>query len=617
MTKRTTSKLASVYACAVAYGKVPIGASLVLLALSAMSAQPAPPPPSYVTRCAMCHGDEGRGTAQGPGLVMNPRVAVQSVEELRGYLLRGNPGAGMPAFADLPADDLAALARYLRRINVETIIPPPAEGRGSTVTWGPPQPGDWRTYNGSDSGNRYSPLTQITRANVGDLKVKWVYPMPHFGLEVTPLAADGVLYVTGPNQVVALEAETGRALWTYSRPPTSGLMGDARLGTNRGVALRGNTVFFVTDNAHLLALDRGTGALRWETTMAPDTPPSEPPHHYGGTVAPLIVRDMVVAGVAGADAGIRGFVAAFNAESGALVWRRWTVPRRGERGIESWQGEEPIRGGGSTWLTGSYDASSDTLYWATGNPWPGGDDRNRPGDNLYTNCVLALDAATGELKWHYQFTPHDVADRDATEPNVLVDRVYRGKPSKLLLHADRNGFFYVLDRTSGAVLLAKPFLRRVDWASAISAEGRPVVNDPRGCPVDAANWSSAAYSPETGLYYFLALEECVGKPTSYPDQTGQRFLRAVDIETGNIVWEAAQPGPARAKTWSGVLATASGLLFFGQPNGGFMAVDQRDGRTLWRFPTNVRMKASPMTFAVGGRQYVAVAAGPNILCFGL
>ena len=376
-------------------------------------------------------------------------------------------------------------------------------------------------------------------------------------------------------------------------------------------------MFFVTDNARLLALDCGTGALRWETPMAPDAPPSEGRHHYGGTIAPLVVRDMVVAGVAGADAGIRGFVAAFNAETGALVWRRWTVPRQGEPGIETWQGPEPIRGGGSTWLTGSYDPSSDTLYWATGNPWPGGDDRDRPGDNLYTNCVLALDAATGEVKWHYQFTPHDVADRDATEPNVLVDRVYRGKPSKLLLHADRNGFFYVLDRTNGAVLLAKPFLRRVDWASAIGADGRPVVKDPRGCPVDAANWSSTAFSPETGLYYFLALEECVGKPTGYPDQTGQRFLRAVNIETGAIAWEVPQPGPARAKTWSGVLATATGLLFYGQPNGGFAAVDQRDGRTLWQFPTNVRMKASPMTFSVGGQQYVAVAAGPNILCFGL
>ena len=330
------------------------------------------------------------------------------------------------------------------------------------------------------------------------------------------------------------------------------------------------------------------------------------------------MHDTVVAGVSGADQGIRGFVAAFAAETGAVVWRTWTVPRRGEPGSDTWQGPEPVTGGGSTWLTGSYDAASDTLYWATGNPWPASNDVDRPGDNLYTNCVLALNARTGELKWHYQFTPHDLMDRDATEPNVLVDTVYRGQPSRLLLHADRNGFFYVLDRTNGKVLLAKPFLRRVDWASSIGPDGRPVVTDPRGCPSDAANWSSTAYSPQTRLYYFLALEECVGeKPGGYPDQTGQRFLRAVHIETGDIAWEVPQPGAARAKTWSGVLATSGGLIFYGQPNGGFVAVDERNGNTLWRFPTNVRMKASPMTFTVAGQQYVAVAAGPNILCFGL
>jgi glucose dehydrogenase len=348
--------------------------------------------------------------------------------------------------------------------------------------------------------------------------------------------------------------------------------------------------------------------------MAPDTTGQ----YYGGTVAPFIVQNTVVAGVAGADQGIRGFVAAFAPDTGVVVWRTWTVPRRGEPGSDTWQGKEPVTGGGSTWLTGSYDAPSDTLYCATGNPWPDDNDVDRPGDNLYTNCVLALNARTGELKWYYQFTPHDLNDRDATEPNVLVDTVYQGKPSKLLLHADRNGFFYVLDRTNGKVLLAKPFLRRVDWASSIGPDGRPVMNDPRGCPSDAANWSSTAYSPQTRLYYILALEECVGdKPGGYPDQTGQRFLRAVNIETGDIVWEVPQPGAARAKSWSGVLATAGGLVFYGQPNGGFTAVDQRNGKTLWHFPTNVRMKASAMTFAVAGQQYVAVAAGPNILCFGL
>lgn len=569
----------------------------------------------FATHCAACHGEDGRGTAKGPGLAMNPRVAVQSVAQLRSYLERGNVSAGMPSFSDLPPADLQALARYLLRLNVETIIPPPpAADAARKTTWGPPQPGDWRSYNGDDSANRYSPLKQITTANVQSLKLKWVFPIQYFGLEVTPLAADGVLYVTGPNQVFALDALTGSPLWHYSRPLSPGMVGDARLGTNRGVALLEGRLFFVTDNAHLLALDRGTGQLLWETTMAP---PSDEKHHYGGTIVPLIVNGTVVAGVAGGDEGIRGFVAAFRPDTGAVVWRHWTVPRRGEPGIGTWQGKEPLYGGGSTWLTGSYDKATDTLYWATGNPWPDGDDRDRPGDNLYTNCVLALDAKTGALKWHYQFTPHDVKDRDATEPNVLIDTVYKGKPSKLLLHADRNGFFYVLDRTNGKVLLAKPFLRRVDWASSIDAHGRPVVVDPRGCPSDAANWDATAYSPLSRLYYVIALEECTGKPTGYPDQTGQRYLRALNIETGEIVWEVTQPGAARAKTWTGVLATAGGVLFYGRPNGGFAAVDQRDGKTLWNFPTNVRMKASPMTFTVGGKQFVAVAAGPNILCFGL
>jgi PQQ-dependent dehydrogenase (methanol/ethanol family) len=447
---------------------------------------------------------------------------------------------------------------------------------------------------------------------VSALKLKWIFPIDYFGLEVTPLAADGVLYVTGPNQVFALDALTGDALWHYSRPPTAGMVGDPKLGTNRGVAILRDKVFFVTDNAHLLALDRATGTLAWETPLAPDMP-----QPYGGTMVPLVVDDSIIAGVTGGDHGIRGFLAAFRPDNGALIWRHWTVPQAGQAGIETWQGKEPVAGGGSTWLTGSYDASSDTLYWATGNPYPDGDDHDRPGDNLYTDCVLALNPKNGELKWYYQFTPHDLKDRDATEPNVLVDAVYKGKPAKLLLHADRNGFFYVLDRTTGEVLLAKSFLRRDDWASGVGPDGKPVVKDPRGCPSDAANWDSTAYSPETHLYYFMALEECTGKPTGYPDQTGQRFLRAINIETGEIAWEVPQPGAARAKTWSGVLATAGGLVFYGQPNGGFAAVDQRDGKTLWQFPTNVRMKASPMTFSFGGNQYVAVAAGPNILCFGL
>jgi PQQ-dependent dehydrogenase (methanol/ethanol family) len=584
------------------------------IALTA-SAQPPVPPPLFTARCAPCHGEDAKGGGQGPGLAFNARVAEKTTDQLNAYVRAGDPGAGMPSFASLTASEMAVLTRFLKRINNDTILTPVAVGPHKT-SWLPPQPGDWLTYNGNDSGNRYSPLKQIDITNIGSMKLKWVFPISHFGLETTPLEAEGVLYVTGPNQVFALDALSGNALWHYSRSTSPGLAGDASLGTNRGVAILRDKVYFVTDNAHLLALDRGNGKLIWDKPMAPQMEPGIK-YYYGGTLAPLIVHDNVIVGVAGADHGIRGFVAAFKADDGALAWRQWTVPRKGEPGIETWQGPEPVTGGGSTWLTGSYDAANDTVYWPTGNPWPDSDDRDRPGDNLYTNCVLAMNPNTGEIKWHYQFTPHDVKDRDATEPDVLVDTTYKGKPSQLLLHADRNGFFYVFDRRDGKLLLSKPFLRRVDWASAIGADGRPVVTDPKGCPADATNWSSTAFSPDTHLYYFLALEECTGEPTGYPDRTGQHFLRAMNIETGAIAWEVPQPGPARAKTWSGVLATAGGLVFYGRPNGGFFAVNAKTGKTLWEMPTNVRMKASPMTFSTGGKQFIAVAAGPNILCFGL
>jgi PQQ-dependent dehydrogenase (methanol/ethanol family) len=586
-----------------------------LLMAFSVSAQTPNPQQLFAAHCGPCHGEDAKGSAQGPGLALNPRVAERSIDELSAYVRAGNTGAGMPSFASLPDNEMAVLAKYLKRINNDTILTPIVSGPHKT-SWLPPQPGDWLTYNGNESGNRYSPLKQIDTSNVASLNLKWVFPISHFGLETTPLEAEGVLYVTGPNQVFALDAHTGNALWHYSRPPSAALVGDASLGTNRGVAILRDKVFFVTDNAHLLALDRGNGKLLWDKPMAPQMEPGAK-YYYGGTMAPLIVHDNVIVGVAGADHGIRGFVAAFKAGDGALAWRQWTIPRKGDPGIETWQGPEPLTGGGSTWLTGSYDTASDTLFWPTGNPWPDSDDRNRPGDNLYTNCVLAMNPRTGEIKWHYQFTPHDVKDRDATEPDVLVDTTYKGKPSQLLLHADRNGFFYVFDRRDGKLLLAKTFLRRVDWASGIGEDGRPKVTDPRGCPSDATNWSSTAFSPDTHLYYFLALEECTGEPTRYPDHTGQHFLRAVDIETGAIAWEAPQPGPARAKTWSGVLATAGGLVFYGRPNGGFVAVDGKTGKMLWEMPTNVRMKASPITFSTGGKQYIAVAAGPNILCFGL
>jgi PQQ-dependent dehydrogenase (methanol/ethanol family) len=488
-----------------------------------------------------------------------------------------------------------------------------------------PRPGDWPTYNGKLDGNRYSGLTQINASNVKDLVLKWIFPMPHFGLESTPIVVDGVMYLSGNNQAYAIDALTGDQIWKYSRPPTPGLVGDASVGTNRGVAVLGDKIFVVTDNAHLLALNRVTGSLVWEVVMP------EQKEHYGSTVSPLIVNDTVIAGVSGGDWGMRGFIACYKADTGELVWRHWTLPAKGEPGIETW-GKEPLLSGGSTWLTGTYDKETDTLYWATGNPWPDRDDRDRPGDNLFTDCILALNPQTGTLKWYFQFTPHDTADRDATEPPVLVDTEYRGKQRKLLLHADRNGFFYVLDRTNGEVLLAKTFLHRVNWATGIGPDGRPQLavqpatasSRERGCPDNAANWSSTAFSQTTRLYYLMTLEDCHPieasnnqKASEDPVKPGERYMRAIDIDTGEVAWEIPQTGPVILKTWSGVLATAGELVFYGDPNGAFVAVDERKGKTLWHFDTNVGMKASPMTYAVDGKQFVAVAAGSAFLCFGL
>jgi PQQ-dependent dehydrogenase (methanol/ethanol family) len=488
------------------------------------------------------------------------------------------------------------------------------------------QPGDWLTYNGNLQGNRYSPLTQINSANVDKLGVKWVFPIEHFGLETTPIVADGVMYVTGPNQAYALDASSGRVIWKYSRPRTQGLVGDASLGTNRGMAVLKDKVFMVTDNAHLLALNRVTGAPVWENIMP------EEPMKYGSTISPLIVNDTVIAGVSGGDWGIRGFIICYKADTGEKLWRHWTIPNRGEPGSETWKGKELLLGGGSTWLTGSFDPETNTLFWPTGNPWPDSDDRDRPGDNLYTNCILALNPSTGALKWYFQFTPHDTNDRDATEPPVLVDTVFQGEHRKLLLHADRNGYFYVLDRTNGKVLLHSQFVKTMKWSTGLDAESRPVLspefkashNRRTGCPDDAANWSSTAFNPQTRLYYFESLEQCQPdtmngslRTSSRLDEAGQKYVRAVNIDTGKVVWEKPQLGHVFLKTWPGVLGTAGGLLFYSDPDGSFVAADAKDGEALWHFATNITMKASPMTFALKGKQYIAVAAGSNILCFGL
>jgi PQQ-dependent dehydrogenase (methanol/ethanol family) len=547
----------------------------------------------------------------------------------------------MPAIKATPGE-LQNLIAYLSSLSGAPAAVPTASGPVSAggIDFSRilnPKPGDWPTYNGNLSGNRYSELTQINAANAGKLGLRWSFSIPlwsqffpdtpyyrenmrYFGLETVPVVADGVMYVTGPNQVFALDARTGHQIWHYSRPRTAGIVSDASLGTNRGVAILGDRVFMTTDNAHLIALHRVTGSLLWEVVMPDEA------MRYGSTVAPLIVKDMVIAGVSGGDWGVRGFLAAYTASTGERVWRHWTIPAKGDPGFDTWKGTAVKEGGASTWLTGSYDPETDTLFWATGNPYPNSDDRERGGDNLFTNCLLALEPATGKLKWYYQFTPHDTHDWDSNTPVVLVNARFRGQDRKLALHADRNGFFYVFDRTNGKLLVAEKFVKRMTWATGIDESGRPVLAPPSDvtCPDTATNWGGTSFSPVTRLYYVMAIEKCQVRLTSGSwkrerpvAEPARKYLRALDIETGKIAWEIPEVGLTDGKRVAGVLGTAGGLIFYGDPSGEFLAVSERDGKTLWRMPLNATIKTSPMTYAVDGEQFVALAVGSNIMTFAL
>jgi alcohol dehydrogenase (cytochrome c) len=498
-----------------------------------------------------------------------------------------------------------------------------------------PAKGNWPSYNGTLDGNRSSPLDRINLTNASRLRLQWTYPINFPGLETTPVVVDGVMYVTGNNQVFALSGKTGREIWRYERPksPGSTISGDAAIGVNRGVAVLGDRIFYLTDNAHLIALDRLTGALLWDV----DTPEGAP-GQFGGTAAPLVVGDLVVTGVSGGDNGIRGFVSAYKAATGELAWKFMTIPKPGDTGpiADTWKGTALALGGGATWTTGSADADANILYWPVGNPHPDTDGDERAGANLYTNSDLALDAKTGKLLWYFQFTPHDLHDWDANQPVVLVNTKWKGQDRKLLLHANRNGFLYVLDRTTGKPLLATKMVDKLTWASGINQQTwtpellpanetseQPTLTCP---PVrGATNWYSTAYNPSTRLYYVMTVEDCgyyrkaedggYGR-YSNPADPAKKILRAFNIETGNAEWQIDMPGPVQSN-YAGVLTTAGGLVFFGESSGGFAAVDARTGKYLWHFETNHFIKASPMTYAVDGRQYVAIAAGGNILSFAL
>jgi alcohol dehydrogenase (cytochrome c) len=620
---------------------------------------------TFERRCASCHGADGGGGEMGPPI--ESRLSKLGAGELVKLIREGLPTKGMPPNA-VGETQMAALVKFLRTIEREA--PPPVrltvqttDGRtleGEVAGEGfhdlqlrtqdgriallrragdrvRPVTSDanWPTYNGDPRGNRYTTLAHINKENVARLAPSWMFSIPDAGsLQVTPVVVDGIMYVTARNQCFALDAGSGRRIWHYKRPPTKGVtQGHA----NRGVGVVGDRVFMMTDHAHLIALNRFTGELLW------DSPLADFRQNYSASSAPLPAGNLVISGVSGGEHGANGFVAALDQETGKEVWRFWTVPKRGEPGSETWQGVDIDHGGAPTWFTGSYDPELDTVYWPTGNPAKeySGDDRK--GDNLYATSILALERKTGKLRWYYQFIPHDLWDWDATQTSVLVDANWQARPRKLLLHASRNGFFYVFDRENGTLLLAKPFVKNLTWASGIGPDGRPIKlpnQEPseagtKVCPSQdgATNWFSPSYNPATGLYYVQTYEKCGiytkrpqgpwesgksylgGSHRGAPDPKPQRILRAINVQDGAIAWELPQPGPG--DSWGGTLTTASGLVITGEDGGALMAVDAESGKPLWSFQTNQTWKASPMTYAFDGRQHIAVAAGSTIIAFAL
>ena len=633
---------------------------------------------SYQTRCALCHGGDGAGTDRAVSII--PTLQTSATARLAAIITEGVSSKGMPAVA-MPADELGPLVAYLKTLAAaaspgarDPRAPQPRTGSLSLVGGGAlsgtilnesgfdaqirTEDGDlhflrragnayredtiepfvdWSSYNGSATSNRHSPIDQIDRNNVDQLTTEWFFPIYDMRMvEGTPVVIAGVMYVTAANQVYALDAATGREIWRYSQPRTEGLVGDPAIGLNRGVAVREDLLFTVTDHAHVIALDRFTGELVWDAEMA------DYRDHYGAVAAPLVVDDLVIAGISAGDTGLRGFLDAYHAVTGERAWRFWTIPAPGEPGSETWGDPDVLRRGcGATWLTGSYDAELDLLYWPTGNPCPDLNGERRPGDNLYTNSVVALTPRTGALEWYFQFTPHDTHDWDAQEPLLLIDEEFQGRPRKLLIQGNRNGFFYVLDRTNGQFLLGEPFVNQT-WAAGMDDSGRPIVlpgSDPTDagsdvCPAirGATNWWATSYHPGTKLFYLLAHESCMTYTKNDRDwQRGrswlggtvrladgspnQKFIRAIDIQTGRTVWSYAQTG--KAQTYSGVLSTDGDLVFFGEDSGAFAALDARSGTPLWHFQANQDWKASPMTYMVGGRQYVAIASGLGFWAFAL
>ena len=509
------------------------------------------------------------------------------------------------------------------------------------------EPQNWLTYSGNLNSQRHSQLTQVTPANARDLTLKWVYQSRSLDKhEVTPLVVDGVMYtVQSPNDVIALDAATGKTIWQYSHKPAEGTRNPCCGNLTRGVAILGDKLFLAALDARMIALDAKTGKELWNTQIA------DYKQQYAMTVAPIVVKDKVIAGVAGGEHGVRGFLAAYDVNTGKEVWRFNTVPGPGEPGYETWLGKDGkpsdsyLHGGAPIWVTGSYDPETNLTMWGTGNAGPDYNGDNRLGDNLYSSSVIALDADSGKLKWHYQFSPHDEFDWDATQVPVLVDITLQGRPRKTMMWANRNGVFYVLDRTNGQFLSGKSFTK-TNWLTGFDEKGRPmrapgVVPTLEGTLVypgnqGGTNWYNPSFSPVTGLFYIPAWENSSSmyrKNEAPPEfEEGKSFtgggpgrggnagddvfssIIAMDPKTGDRKWTFRLSAPS---TEGGVLTTASNVLFAGGRDGQFVALNAADGKLLWETNLGPSVSAGPMTYMVNGKQYVSIQCGNALYTFTL
>ncbi len=493
------------------------------------------------------------------------------------------------------------------------------------------EPQNWMMYSGDYAGRRFSGLDQINGSNVGTVTAKWVYQTGATGkLETTPLVVDGILYATGQDdRAFALDARTGRPIWMYQRQIPSDIRPCCG-HVNRGLAILGDKVFMGTLDAHVIALDAKTGNVLWDVVAAD----YRTGHSF--TVAPLVVKNLVVIGISGGEYGVRGFVDAYDADSGQRKWRFYTVPGPGEPGHETWEGDSWKVGGAPAWNTGTYDPATSQIFWPTGNPAPSNRGEGRAGDNLYSNSLLALDANSGKLNWYFQFTKHDEHDWDATQIPVMVDS--GGK--HLIAQANRNGFFYIIDRTNGKLVSATAY-GKTTWSDTKDAEGRPVAKQDAAptlaghtvCPgaLGTTNWMPPTFDPQTGLLYVTARDQCdIFSTAPQPYDPGHAFygsayfpseearpylgfLKAIDPATGEIKQKFQHTSP----TWSGVLSTAGGLVFSGDAEGNFIAFDASSLKPLWHFQMGGAVYAAPMAFAVDGKEYVAIAAGSAVYAFGL